>query len=410
MDYKFYQGKYTDAISNIIDTNKKTIIHIPNVNSGESTKDKYYEVDRILEIIGDASFNTHTGIWEVYNQEGKLLKVADLVTEDGRDKVQEYLNNVKNLDDLDIVIALGMAKEGFDWPYAEHAVTVGYRNSLTEIVQIIGRVTRDSCNKNHAQFTNLIAQPDAADDEVAYTVNNIMKAITASLLMESVLAPVYKFTNKNVDKKTGQKEVQINVKGIKDLSTDRTKKIIENDINDLKASILQDEMIQQAIASGLDSKIINKQLIPKIIIEKYNDLSVEETEEVRQHILANNLLVNNKIIKDKKDNKFIKLSDKFINIDELNIDLIDSINPFQKAYQMISKNINESTLKVIKDLMNVKKYEFSYEELEILWEQYKSFIEENGVEPQKDSEDEYEQRLAYAFIKMIQLQKEFENE
>src|SRR5699024_12239352 len=82
-----------------------------------------------------------------------------------------------------------MAKEGFDWPYAEHALTVGYRASLTEIIQIIGGVTRDSPGKSHAQFTNLIAQPDAAQVEVTVSVNNILKAITASPLMEHLLAP-----------------------------------------------------------------------------------------------------------------------------------------------------------------------------------------------------------------------------
>ena len=38
--YHFYQGKYTSAILEILDTNRKTILHIPNVNSGESTKYK----------------------------------------------------------------------------------------------------------------------------------------------------------------------------------------------------------------------------------------------------------------------------------------------------------------------------------------------------------------------------------
>ncbi len=97
---------------------------------------------------------------------------------------------------MDVIIALGMAKEGFDWPYCEHALTVGYRGSLTEIIQIIGRVTRDSPNKTHAQFTNLIAEPDAADEEVKVAVNNMLKAITASLLMEQVLAQNFKFKTK----------------------------------------------------------------------------------------------------------------------------------------------------------------------------------------------------------------------
>lgn len=193
MGYNFYRGRYTEALPEVLDTSKKTIIHIPNVNSGDSTKDKYDEVDRILDMLGDAHLDEQTGIWYVRETSGRVLKVADLVTEEDRDKVQDYLRKMDKLEDLDIIIALGMAKEGFDWPYAEHALTVGYRRSLTEIVQIIGRVTRDSSNKTHAQFTNLIAQPDAQDDEVLFAVNNVMKAITASLLMESVLAPNFKW-------------------------------------------------------------------------------------------------------------------------------------------------------------------------------------------------------------------------
>ena len=168
IDYKFYQGTYLDALEKAIDTDKKTIIHIPNVNSAESTKDKYEEVGHIEDAIGEfLEKDTETGIDYVRRySDGKVLKVADLVTEDGRDKVQAYLRNMSFADDLDIIIALGMAKEGFDWPWAEYALTIGYRGSLTEIVQIIGRVTRDSSNKTHAQFTNLIAQPDAKDDDV----------------------------------------------------------------------------------------------------------------------------------------------------------------------------------------------------------------------------------------------------
>ena len=122
------------------------------------------------------------------NADGKLIKVADLVNDvpSERTKLVEYLRTMTELDEMDLIIALGMAKEGFDWPFCEHALTVGYRGSLTEIVQIIGRATRDSSNKTHAQFTNLIAQPDAADGEVKVAVNNMLKAISASLLMEQV--------------------------------------------------------------------------------------------------------------------------------------------------------------------------------------------------------------------------------
>jgi len=100
---------------------------------------------------------------------------------------------------VDIIIALGMAKEGFDWIWCEHALTVGYRSSLTEIVQIIGRATRDAPGKARARFTNLIAEPDAAQDVVTEAVNDTLKAIAASLLMEQVLAPRFEFRPKHVE-------------------------------------------------------------------------------------------------------------------------------------------------------------------------------------------------------------------
>ena len=90
-----------------------------------------------------------------------------------------------------------MAKEGFDWIWCEHALTVGYRSSLTEIVQIIGRATRDAPNKSRARFTNLIAEPDASEQTVTEAVNDTLKAIAASLLMEQVLAPRFEFRPKN---------------------------------------------------------------------------------------------------------------------------------------------------------------------------------------------------------------------
>ncbi len=120
-----------------------------------------------------------TNIISVKREDGKIVKVADLVNDnpEDREKTIGFLRNVSSVDDVDLIIALGMAKEGFDWAYCEHALTVGYRGSLTEIIQIIGRCTRDSENKSHAQFTNLIAEPDAENDEVIEAVNNMLKAI-----------------------------------------------------------------------------------------------------------------------------------------------------------------------------------------------------------------------------------------
>ena len=408
MGYNFYRGRYTDVLHEVLDTSKKTIIHIPNVNSGESTKDKYDEVDRILDELGQAVPDPKTGLWLVTEETGRVLKVADLVTEEGREKVQDYLNKMTSLDDLNIIIALGMAKEGFDWPYAEYALTIGYRQSLTEIVQIIGRVTRDSSNKSHAQFTNLISQPDAQDDEVFFAVNNIMKAITASLLMESVLAPNFKFKRKDRDdqKSSG---AEMFVKGLKEPTTQRTKDIIENDMNDLRASILQEPRIQTAIAAGTDAEVINKQMIPAIIKQIYPDLSGAEVEEVRQQFISQSVVQSAERKEGVGQTDFLKMADKFVNIDELSIDLIDQINPFQRAYEVISREIDAPTLRLIQDYMDGQKMEFSEEELLILYPQIKQFLKENGRHPDKSSNDTYEQRLAYALLQLSQMKLKMEN-
>lgn len=408
MGYNFYRGRYTDVLHEVLDTSKKTIIHIPNVNSGESTKDKYDEVDRILDELGQAVPDPKTGLWLVTEETGRVLKVADLVTEEGREKVQDYLNKMTSLDNLDIIIALGMAKEGFDWPYAEYALTIGYRQSLTEIVQIIGRVTRDSSNKSHAQFTNLISQPDAQDDEVFFAVNNVMKAITASLLMESVLAPNFKFKRKDRDdqKSSG---AEMFVKGLKEPTTQRTKDIIENDMNDLRASILQESRIQTAIASGTDAEVINKQMIPAIIKQIYPDLSGAEVEEVRQQFISQSVVQSAERKEGVGQTDFLKMADKFVNIDELSIDLIDQINPFQRAYEVISREIDAPTLRLIQDYMDGQKMEFSEEELLILYPQIKQFLNENGRHPDKSSNDTYEQRLAYALLQLSQMKLKMEN-
>ncbi|MFD4492226.1 DEAD/DEAH box helicase [Lysinibacillus fusiformis] len=416
MGYSFYRGRYTDALSEVLDTTKKTIIHIPSPNSGESTKEKYDEVDRILDELGEVQFDSETGLYFITESSGNILKVADLVTEDGvegrenvgRGKAQEYIRNMSELDDLDIIIALGMAKEGFDWPFAEYALTIGYRNSLTEVVQIIGRVTRDSSNKTHAQFTNLIAQPDAQDDEVMFAVNNVMKAITASLLMESVLAPNFKFKRKdNDDQKSNGTDIFI--KGLKEPSTNRSKDIIQNDLNDLKATVLQDSQIQQAIAAGVEARVINKQLIPRVIMNTYPDLSNEETEEVRQHLVAQSVIQSAEREEGTSGNQFLKMANKFINIDEIAIDLIDEVNPFQRAYEVISKEIDAPTLRFIQDYMDGIKFTFSEDELIMLYPQIVQFKNENGRIPEKSSSDQYEQRLAYALLRLEQLRRERQN-
>lgn len=409
--FHFYSGKYTSAIMEVLDTDKKTIVHIPSVNSGESTKDKYIEVDTIIDAIGTVDHvDPETNIIFVHRRsDGKIIKVADLVNDNAaeREKVVSYLRGVKSVDDVDLIIALGMAKEGFDWPYCEHALTVGYRGSLTEIIQIIGRCTRDSENKTHAQFTNLIAEPDAESEEVIESVNNMLKAITASLLMEQVLAPNFNFKPKASDGADDGKtddERTIRVGGMREPSTQAVRDIITSDLTDLKANILQDPQIERAVAGVVDPEVINKIMIPKIIMTKYPHLSEGEVEEVREHLVADMVIRGSNVINE-GNRRFIEMSNKFINLDELNIDLIDSINPFQQAFEVISKSITPRVLKSIQECIAAFKVSMTDDEAIYLWPKINEFVRVTRRQPSLDALDPTERRMAEALVYLRQLKR-----
>lgn len=422
--YHFYTGRYfkkpfdkdISALAEILDVTKKTIIHIPNVNANESSKDKMAEVGHIIDVLGDVDYqDPDTGVIYVKNAEtGKTLKVADLVNDEPKDreKISTYLRThaMDNIDAIDIIIALGMAKEGFDWPFCEHALTIGYRGSLTEIIQIIGRATRDSSNKTHAQFTNLIAEPEAEGTEVKIAVNNMLKAITASLLMEQVLAPNFNFKLKSEDEneaendKKNDDENTIRVRGFKTPTSQRAKDIIEQDLNDLKAKILQDDTMLKAMPGNVEPEVINKVLIPKIIKEIYPDLNDEEVEAVRQHVVIDSVVKNGEIV-EQGDKKFIRMANSFVNIDDIHIDLIDQINPFQKAFEILSKAITTKTLKLIDDHIQSIKVEMTEEEALLLWPKIVEYRDRTGELPNLQSFDPKEKRMAEAIVFLRELKR-----
>jgi len=284
--YYFYSNAYVDEIMNVLDSNEKTIIHIPNVNSRESMGDKIKEVNHIMHELGEwQGVDAETGFHLVKTPEGKAIKIADLVEDDvtKRNKVSASLKLPEaktNREHVDIIIALGMAKEGFDWIWCEHALTVGYRSSLTEIVQIIGRATRDAPNKTHARFTNLIAEVNAGEGAVTDAVNDTLKAISASLLMEQVLAPRFNFTpkkpqngpvggfdygftgydpnkeNVGFNEETGQ--FLIEIKGLSTPKRLDAQRICQEDLNEVIAAFVQDK---QTIERGLfDREIVPQEL------------------------------------------------------------------------------------------------------------------------------------------------------
>ena len=431
--YYFYSGVYADDILKVLDPAEKTIIHIPSVNSRESTKEKIKEVEHILESLGEwQGTDKTTGFQLVKTPEGRILRIADLVDDEAakRDKVSAALKDPSqknNRDHVDIIIALGMAKEGFDWIWCEHALTVGYRSSLTEIVQIIGRATRDAKGKTRARFTNLIAEPDAAEEAVTEAVNDTLKAIAASLLMEQVLAPQFNFVpkkstngptpgfdygdndydpkreNVGFNKETGQFEIEI--KGLVEPKSPEANRICKQDINEVIAAFVQDKT---TIERGMfDEELVPEELtqvrMGKIVREKYPDLDAEDQEAVRQHAVAalnftqkaKEEIVSHSGDTERANTAFVEGVRRFaMDVRELNIDLIDRINPFGEAYAILAKSMSEERLKQVQAIISAKRTRVSPDEAKVIAKRAVEFKRERGRLPSISSPDAWEKHLA----------------
>ncbi|MGH7046809.1 MAG: DEAD/DEAH box helicase [Stellaceae bacterium] len=442
--YFFYAGSYVDDILKVLDPAEKTIVHIPSVNARESTKDKIKEVEHIIEELGEwQGVDPATGFQLVKTGEDRVLRIADLVDDNlaKRDRVVAALKDPaqkNNRDHVDIIIALGMAKEGFDWIWCEHALTVGYRGSLTEIVQIIGRATRDAPGKTRARFTNLIAEPDASEEAVTEAVNDTLKAIAASLLMEQVLAPRFEFKPKNstsgpvegfdygeggydpnksnvgFNEESGK--FQIEIKGLVEPKSKEAARICQEDLNEVIAAFVQD---RRTIERGL----LDKELVPeeltqlrmgKIIKDKYPELDEEDQEAVRQHaVAALNLTQQAKQLalggaegdgEKSQNTAFIEGVRRFaMDVRELDIDLIDRINPFGEAYAILAKTMNEESLKQVETVIAGKRINLTIEEAREFAKRALKFKQERGRLPSITSPDPWEKRMAegVAFLARI---------
>ena len=448
--YYFYTGAYTADILQVLNPAEKTIIHIPNVNSRESTKDKIREVEHLIEALGDwQGTDPVTGFQLVRTPEGRRLRIADLVDDDPakRDRVVTALKDPAHKfdrDHVDLIIALGMAKEGFDWVWCEHALTVGYRASLTEVVQIIGRATRDAPGKTRTRFTNLIAEPDASEQAVTEAVNDTLKAIAASLLMEQVLAPRFSFVpktpdsgpqegfsygeagyvphqeNVGINEATGQ--FQIEIKGLAQPKTPEGERICQQDLNEVIATFVQDK-------TSLERGLFDEELVPeeltqlrlgKIIKDRYPDLDPGDQEAVRQHAIAALTLTQQakalaleptgSTPDDREpaaNTAFVEGVRRFVmDVRELDIDLIDRINPFGAAYAILAKSMSEDSLKQVQAIIAAKRLALSPEEAKELAIRAFRFKQERGRVPSATSPDAWERRMALGAAAFMRFKKD----
>jgi len=462
INFRFYQGRYLDAIGEALDPALKTIVHIPHVGSAEGGGvHKMFAVDAIVDAIGDrlgddakTSVDPTTGFVHLAAG-GRTLRIANLVDDSAdRERVLASLRAVKDRDDVDIIIALGMAKEGFDWVWCEHVLTVGYRGSLTEVVQIIGRATRDAPGKTEAVFTNLVSAPFANDEAVGRAVNDVLKAISVSLLMEQVMAPVFKFrTQKGADEFDGTPGTEANpnpvtnageieIVGMPEIA-EKALEAIETDFNDLFAEVQNDPRTLTVMINPDDhhTDVMYDLVVTDVVRKRYPDFSEAQVNDT-VGLFGVRAGLGREVAKDPSiiqtpgmsegeqslfrgseagdgerpsegrnaGDRFVQQAKRFINVKDLQVDLLGGRRDFEDAYELLSKELSEELLARLHGEVRALKVNMTQEEAEKLYPRIKEFIQRESREPNLNAPNGREVRLAeaLAFLRKISRQRRAE--
>lgn len=415
---------YIAGIKELYKPGKKTIIHIPQPNSKESV-DKYAEYDAITDIIGDFIGTDPVNGLSLFSchETGKTVRVANFVNEDKERQIT--LNAMRHgcvLEQVDIVIAVKMAMEGFDWPAAEYAITVGARSSLTQIIQIIGRVTRDYPDKEEATFVNLIQEPLADQELVEDAVNDILKAISASLLMEQVISPKFDFKSRSGGSSEPDSGLtSFTIEGFNPPKSERVKEILSQDRQALLIDMLN-TVNGDAGVTGETARVLaddeagadylQNVVVPKVIATKYGEgeLSAEEEEELRQQLLLDlNMPAIEKERRRQKDesegtdqnnskpsSRSIIEAAKKLDVGDLSLDMVAKVNPFMGAYEVLAHAITPEMLALVRNHIRVHRRGMTVEEAAEFYPSIKRFKAETGRLPDINSGSDQERQLAEA--------------
>jgi hypothetical protein len=198
-------------------------------------------------------------------------------------------------------------------------------------------------------------------------------------------------------------------------------------LNELITAFVQEK-------STLERGMFDQELVPeeltqvrmgKIIQERFPNLDDEDREAVRQHaIAALNLVQQSKKVLDEEgpsdsggagseapaNTALIDGVRKFaMDMRELDIDLIDRINPFSEADAVLAKSMNEERLKQVAAVIAAKRATLSIEEARDLAKRALVFKKEKGRLPAITATDPWEKRMAEGIAFMQRKAREEKN-
>lgn len=152
----------------------------------------------------------------------------------------------------------------------------------------------------------------------------------------------------------------------------------------------------------------------KIIKYRYPELEEDDIEVVRQRaVAAMNLtqqakktLLDDEEREPSSNTALIDGVRKFVNVRDLDIDLIDSINPFGEAYNILSKSMNQENLRQVQAVIAAKRSPITPEDA-ITWAKRASrFKKENGRAPSMTATNPYEKLMAEGATAFMRFRKE----
>ena len=191
-------------------------------------------------------------------------------------------------------------------------------------------------------------------------------------------------------------------------------------MNEVITAFVQDKT---ALERGLfDEEMIPEELtqvrMGKIVKDKYPELDDEDQEAIRQHaIAALNLTQKTKEIVNQGNDAerggstaFVDGVRKFaMDVRDLDIDLIDRINPFSEAYAILAKSRSEDRLKQVAAVISAKKVNLTPEEARELARRALKFKNERGRLPDIASQDPWEKRMAEGIAFLARMKAESSN-
>jgi superfamily II DNA or RNA helicase len=194
-DWIVYENNnWTEAITKRMADAKKTIVYIPPVGSSFSLGSKTRDVEAVLRAIAQSETpvieDQDCPVMRVRRGD-QWIRVLDLVDETLRREKKRALIHAhrSGRDDIDIVIALNMAKEGANWKWAEREIIVGQRSSLTDIIQTIGRLFRKAEGKSHVEVFHLIpfVLEHLNSENLREACNEALKAYLLLMMVDDIL-------------------------------------------------------------------------------------------------------------------------------------------------------------------------------------------------------------------------------